>query len=46
MSNPYSEEWNIKEVQLNTSEGAWMNLDVSPDGKIIEPAGDVKNILE
>jgi hypothetical protein len=30
VSNPYTADWNIKEVELNTSEGTWMNLDVSP----------------
>ncbi|MCM4161625.1 amidohydrolase family protein [Antarcticibacterium flavum] len=35
VSNPYTADWNIKEVNLNTDEGTWMNLDVSPDGKTI-----------
>ncbi|MDT0689166.1 amidohydrolase family protein [Salegentibacter sp. F188] len=35
VSNPYPADWNIKEVPLQTSEGTWMNLDVSPDGKTI-----------
>ena len=35
VNNPYSDDWNIKEVQLQTNEGTWMNLDVSPDGKTI-----------
>ncbi|UII26864.1 hypothetical protein LVD15_00055 [Fulvivirga maritima] len=25
-------EWNFKEMALSTTEGTWMNLDVSPDG--------------
>ncbi|HSP12880.1 MAG TPA: amidohydrolase family protein [Salegentibacter sp.] len=35
VNDPYSDDWNIKEVQLQTDEGTWMNLDVSPDGKTI-----------
>src|SRR5690606_1077130 len=35
VSDPYSDDWNIKEVSLHTDEGTWMNLDVSPDGKTI-----------
>lgn len=35
VSDPYSEDWNIKEVPLKTDEGTWMNLDVSPDGKTV-----------
>ncbi len=35
VNHPYDESWNIKDVPLNTDEGTWMNLDVSPDGKII-----------
>ncbi|WP_289024399.1 amidohydrolase family protein [uncultured Salegentibacter sp.] len=35
VNNPYSDDWNIKKVQLQTNEGTWMNLDVSPDGKTI-----------
>ncbi|MBI6116079.1 amidohydrolase family protein [Salegentibacter maritimus] len=35
VNNPYSDDWNIKEVQLQTNEGTWMNLDVSSDGKTI-----------
>lgn len=35
VNNPYSDDWNIKEVPLKTDEGTWMNLDVSPDGKTI-----------
>ncbi|WP_372917739.1 amidohydrolase, partial [Salegentibacter sp.] len=35
VNDPYSDDWNIKEVQLQTDEGTWMNLDVSPDGNTI-----------
>ena len=35
VSNPYTADWKINKVALNTSEGTWMNLDVSPDGKTI-----------
>src|SRR5690606_38841887 len=35
VSDPYTADWNIKEVLLNTDEGTWMNLDVSPDGRTI-----------
>lgn len=31
VSNPEG-DWNFKEVDLNTDEGTWMNVDVSPDG--------------
>jgi Tol biopolymer transport system component len=31
VSNPKG-DWNFKEVNLNTNEGTWMNVDVSPDG--------------
>ncbi|MCK0109131.1 amidohydrolase family protein [Flavobacteriaceae bacterium S0825] len=31
VSNPEG-DWNFKEVSLNTNEGTWMNIDVSPDG--------------
>ncbi len=43
VSNPYTSDWNIKEVPLNTNEGTWMNLDVSPDGKtiIFDLLGDI-----
>ncbi len=30
--NPYPADWKINEVPLNTDDGTWMNLDVSPDG--------------
>ena len=35
VSDPYSDDWKVNEVPLNTDEGTWMNLDVSPDGKTI-----------
>ena len=34
VNNPH-EDWRYNTFQLNTSEGTWMNLDVSPDGKTI-----------
>ena len=34
VSNPEG-NWDFKEVHLNTNEGTWMNIDVSPDGKKI-----------
>ena len=39
-------DWNFKEHQFNTSEGTWMNLDVSPDGQIIvfDLLGDIYSI--
>ncbi len=43
VSDPYSDDWNIKEVELNTDEGTWMNLDVSPDGSqiVFDLLGDI-----
>ena len=43
VSDPYSDDWNIKEVKLNTNEGTWMNLDVSPDGSqiVFDLLGDI-----
>ncbi|HSM63183.1 MAG TPA: hypothetical protein VK833_04520, partial [Gillisia sp.] len=35
VSNPYTKDWKVDEVPLNTNEGTWMNLDVSPDGSRI-----------
>ncbi|HEX5170872.1 MAG TPA: amidohydrolase, partial [Cyclobacteriaceae bacterium] len=42
VANPEG-NWNFKEVQLNTDEGTWMNLDVSPDGKeiVFDLLGDI-----
>ena len=34
VNNPYK-DWKLKSFNLNTDEGTWMNLDVSPDGKTI-----------
>jgi len=34
VANPTG-QWNHKDVPLSTDEGTWMNLDVSPDGKLI-----------
>ncbi len=34
VNNPH-EDWRYNTFQLNTIEGTWMNLDVSPDGKTI-----------
>ncbi|WP_295772834.1 amidohydrolase family protein [uncultured Mucilaginibacter sp.] len=40
--NAFSQKWNVentpgqsKKITINTDEGTWMNLDVSPDGKTI-----------
>ncbi|HMP98490.1 MAG TPA: amidohydrolase, partial [Cyclobacteriaceae bacterium] len=35
--------WNFKEVNLQTDEGTWMNLDVSPDGReiVFDMLGDI-----
>src|SRR5690606_29432519 len=43
VSNPYTAGWNIKQVPLNTNEGTWMNLDVSPDGSqiVFDLLGDI-----
>jgi hypothetical protein len=42
ISQETNEKWNVaepgepyKEVTITTSEGTWMNLDVSPDGSSI-----------
>jgi Tol biopolymer transport system component/imidazolonepropionase-like amidohydrolase len=34
VNNPHK-DWKFKTFKLNTNEGTWMNLDVSPDGKTI-----------
>ncbi len=43
VSNPYSAGWKINEVPLNTDEGTWMSLDVSPDGTkiVFDLLGDI-----
>lgn len=43
VSNPPGE---YKEVEISTSEGTWMNLDVSPDGKTIvfDMLGDIYSL--
>ena len=43
VSDPYKDSWKINEVPLNTDEGTWMNLDVSPDGKtvVFDLLGDI-----
>nr|WP_298930492.1 amidohydrolase family protein [uncultured Allomuricauda sp.] len=42
VSNPYT-DWKINDVALETDEGTWMNLDVSPDGSQItfDMLGDI-----
>ena len=36
-------DWTYKEVKLQTNEGTWMNLDVSPDGQqiVFDMLGDI-----
>jgi imidazolonepropionase-like amidohydrolase/Tol biopolymer transport system component len=43
VNNPPGEGWNWKDVKFTTSEGTWMNLDVSPDGKtvVFDVLGDI-----
>ena len=43
VNDPYTDDWNIKEVPLSTDEGTWMNLDVSPDGSqiVFDLLGDI-----
>lgn len=38
-----SDDWNFKDVSFNTTEGTWMNLDVSPDGSqlVFDMLGDI-----
>lgn len=45
VSNPKG-DWDFKEMSLNTDEGTWMNLDVSPDGKeiVFDLLGDIYKI--
>ncbi len=42
VSNPEG-KWNFKTVNINTDEGTWMNIDVSPDGKkiVFDLLGDI-----
>ena len=42
VNNPHK-DWNYKTFNLNTDEGTWMNLDISPDGKTIvfDMLGDI-----
>ena len=42
VSNPHK-DWSYKTFNLNTDEGTWMNLDISPDGKTIvfDMLGDI-----
>jgi len=42
VNNPHK-DWSYKTFNLNTDEGTWMNLDVSPDGKTIvfDMLGDI-----
>ncbi len=42
VNNPHK-EWQYNSFNLNTNEGTWMNLDVSPDGKsiVFDLLGDI-----
>ncbi len=42
VSDPWG-DWNFKEHSFSTTEGTWMNLDVSPDGKniVFDMIGDI-----
>ena len=42
VNNPQG-DWDWKEINFKTTEGTWMNLDVSPDGKMIafDMLGDI-----
>ncbi|MCH4821826.1 amidohydrolase family protein [Gramella lutea] len=46
VSDPYPDDWGFKTLDLETDEGTWMNLDVSPDGKTIvfDLLGDIYKI--
>ena len=46
VSNPYPDDWKFQTLELNTDEGTWMNLDVSPNGKTIvfDLLGDIYKI--
>ncbi len=43
VNNPPQEGWNWKPVQFTTTEGTWLNLDLSPDGKsiVFDMLGDI-----
>jgi hypothetical protein len=52
--NVQAQKWNVdnppgtvKKVTINTNEGTWMNLDVSPDGKniVFDLLGDIYTML-
>ncbi|MBL7858874.1 MAG: PD40 domain-containing protein [Cyclobacteriaceae bacterium] len=45
VSNPPG-NWSFKEVKLSTTEGTWMNIDVSPDGKeiVFDMLGDIYKV--
>ncbi|MGG5487974.1 amidohydrolase family protein [Gaetbulibacter sp. PBL-D1] len=45
VSNPQG-NWDFKDIKLSTNEGTWMNIDVSPDGKLIvfDMLGDIYKI--
>ena len=45
VSNPEG-DWNFKDLKLSTTEGTWMNLDVSPDGKsiVFDLLGDIYKV--
>ncbi|TBV24828.1 amidohydrolase [Meridianimaribacter sp. CL38] len=42
VSNPQG-NWDFKDIKLSTNEGTWMNIDVSPNGKLIvfDMLGDI-----
>lgn len=43
VADPYSDDWPINEVSLETDEGTWMSVDVSPDGStlVFDLLGDI-----